>query len=140
MSTNNLPKDNYQYQEYAEIDTGYHAVRWNEPVIYELSRKGTRNKFVPESEEEIQEAVGDVTEKIPEKIRREQPPALPELSEPEIMRHFLRLSQQTFGYDSGVNIGLGTCTMKYSPKVNEQLASMPEISSTPTRRDFPGSA
>lgn len=128
MSASNLPKDNYPYQEYAEIDTGYHAVRWNEPVIYEISRKGSRNEIVAEAEEEIQEAVGDVTEKISEKIRRKQPAPLPELSEPEVMRHYLRLSQQTFGYDSGVNIGLGTCTMKYSPKVNEQLARMSKIS------------
>lgn len=43
------------------------------------------------------------------------------------MRHFLRLSQETFGYDSGVNIGLGTCTMKYSPKINDQLAKLPSL-------------
>lgn len=115
------------YQKYELIETGYQAVRWHEPVIYQLSRKGFQNEIVPEAEVEIQAKVGDVTARIPEKIRRKKAPPLPELSEPEIMRHYLRLSQQTFGYDSGVNIGLGTCTMKYSPKVNEQLAKLPAV-------------
>jgi glycine dehydrogenase subunit 2 len=127
MTTNNLPKDHYTYQKYADIDTGYQAVRWHEPFIYELSRKGSSNDIVPKAEEEILQQVGDVTGKIPTKIRRVTPPHLPELSEPEIMRHYLRLSQETFGYDSGINIGLGTCTMKYSPKINEQLSKLPSI-------------
>ncbi len=44
------------------------------------------------------------------------------------MRHYLRLSQETYGFDSGVSIGSGTCTMKYSPKVNDQLARSPKMS------------
>lgn len=127
MKKNQLPKEEYPYQEYAQIDTGYHAVRWHEPVIYELSRKGSENEIAPQADEEIRNACGDVLENISPKIRRRQAPELPELSEPEIMRHYLRLSQQTFGYDSGINIGLGTCTMKYSPKLNDQLANHPKI-------------
>ncbi|MCJ7622549.1 MAG: aminomethyl-transferring glycine dehydrogenase subunit GcvPB [Anaerolineaceae bacterium] len=127
MTTENHPKKKYQYQEYAEIDTGYQAVRWNEPIIYDLSRKGSINEIVPEAEDEIQAHIGDVTKQIPEKIRRKEQAPLPELSEAEVMRHYLRLSQQTFGYDSGVNIGLGTCTMKYSPKLNDQLSKHPSI-------------
>lgn len=115
-------------ENYANIETGYHAVRWHEPVIYELSRSGFSNRMVSEAEDSIREAVGDVVASLPEQIRRKAAPALPELSEPEIMRHYLRLSQQTFGYDSGINIGLGTCTMKYSPKLNEQLAKLPQVS------------
>lgn len=114
-------------REYEQIETGYQAVRWHEPVIYELSRKGSRNHLVPEVEEDIRRRVGDVVSRIPERMRRKTSPALPELSEPEVMRHYLRLSQQTFGFDSGINIGLGTCTMKYSPKVNEQVAGLPEL-------------
>src|SRR4030067_2613604 len=93
------------YQKYASIETGYEAARCHEPLIYELSRKGSQNEIVPEAEAEIQAKVGDVAARIPEKIRRRKAPSLPELSEPEILRHYLRLSQQTFGYDSGVNIG-----------------------------------
>ncbi len=117
----------YEYQKYADIDTGYQAVRWHEQVIFELSKKGAYNEIIPEAEEEVQAKVGDITQKIPPKIQRRKPAPLPELSEPEVMRHYLRLSQQTLGYDSGINIGLGTCTMKYSPKLNDQLAKTPSI-------------
>lgn len=128
MSTEIKTSQTNGSQNFEGIETGYHAVRWYEPVIYQLSRKGSSNEMVPEAEAEIQEQIGDVSQKIPDKIRREASPPLPELSEPEVMRHYLRLSQETFGYDSGVNIGLGTCTMKYSPKLNEQLAKLPGIS------------
>jgi len=112
---------------YESIETGYQAVRWHEPVVYELSRKGSRNDIIPEAEEEIRDRIGDVLARIPDKIRRTKALELPELSEPEVMRHYLRLSQQTFGFDSGINIGLGTCTMKYSPKINEQLTRLPGL-------------
>jgi len=112
---------------YESIETGYQAVRWHEPVVYELSRKGSRNDIIPEAEEEIRDRIGDVLARIPDKIRRTKALELPELSEPEVMRHYLRLSQQTFGFDSGINIGLGTYTMKYNPKINEQLTRLPGL-------------
>jgi glycine dehydrogenase subunit 2 len=58
---------------------------------------------------------------------RKKEPNLPEISELEVMSHYLHLSQQTFGFDSGINVGMGTCTMKYSPKVNKQLAGSPKL-------------
>ena len=122
MSAKETTRDDYE-----SIETGYQAVRWHEPVIYELSRRGSRNDIIPEADEEIRDRVGDVLSRIPDKVCRTEAPELPELSEPEIMRHYLRLSQQTFGYDSGVNLGIGTSSMKYSPKVNEQLASLPGL-------------
>ena len=100
---------------------GYHAASWNEPIIYEISRTGRRGLLLPKVERDVEEQIGDVLSKIPSKMRRGSLPGLPELSEPEIMRHFLHLSQQTFGVDSGINVGVGTCTMKYSPRVNETL-------------------
>jgi glycine dehydrogenase subunit 2 len=99
----------------------YHAVRWNEPIIYQLGSEGRRGCRFPEVEEEIRASVGDIASRIPEKMRRKVPPKLPELSEPEVVRHYIRLSQQTYGVDSGIHIH-GTCTMKYSPKMNEALA------------------
>jgi glycine dehydrogenase subunit 2 len=114
-------------REYEGIETGYSAVRWKEPVLYELSRTGSRNNMVPDAEAVLAEEAGDVLARIPKKMRRAVPPAMPELSEPEVMRHYLRLSQQTFGFDTGVSIGSGTCTMKYSPKLNDQLARMPSL-------------
>ncbi len=107
--------------------TGYHAVIWNEPIIYELGKKGTIGFMVPSVEKEVKVAVGDVVSRIPGKMRRKDPPKLPELSEPEVVRHFIRLSQQIFGVDSGINVGVGTCTMKYNPKVNEALARSPKV-------------
>jgi glycine dehydrogenase subunit 2 len=105
----------------------FHQARWDEPIIFELSREGQRGILVPEVEGEVQEAVGDVLSTIPEGMRRKQPPALPEISQPQVLRHYLRLSQENLGADLNIDIGQGTCTMKYSPKINEQLARMPEM-------------
>ena len=107
--------------------TTYHAVRWREPIIYELGRKGRRGFMIPKVEPEIKAVARDAVLSIPDKMRRKTPPEWPELSEPEVVRHFIRLSQQTFGVDSGINVGVGTCTMKYNPKVNEALARSPGI-------------
>jgi len=109
-------------------DTGYHAVVWNEPIIYELGGRHRRGIIVPRATNEIRSTVGDVVSKLPSKMRRKKQIPLPELSEPEVVRHFLRLSQQTFGTDSGINVGVGTCTMKYNPKINEMLARSAKVS------------
>jgi glycine cleavage system P protein (glycine dehydrogenase) subunit 2 len=101
--------------------TSYHAVLWNEPLIYQLGRTGRRGLTVPKAESKIRSNVGDVLARIPSQIRRKKPPKLPEISEPEVIRHYIHLSQETYGVDSGINLGVGTCTMKYSPKVNELL-------------------
>lgn len=114
-------------QRYEAIETGYHSARWHEPIIYELSRQGARNNVLPAIEDQIAEKTRDVLSRIPASLRRLRPPHLPELAEPEITRHFLRLSQQTFGYDSGVSMGLGTSTMKYSPKIDDQLSRLPTL-------------
>ena len=107
--------------------TGYRAVSWNEPMVYELGSEGRRGFRVPVSEPELKKAVGDVIQTIPPKMRRAASPPLPQLSEPEVVRHFIRLSQETFGVDSGINVGVGTCTMKYSPRVNEALVRSPKL-------------
>jgi len=60
---------------------------------------------------------------IPEGARRREPPWLPEVSQPELVRHFLRLARLNYGVDSGF-YPLGSCTMKYNPKLNEQLARL----------------
>ena len=70
-------------------------------------------------------AVGDAASLIPAAIARTRPPALPEMSEPEVLRHYLRLSQMTLGM-IGISL-FGTCTMKYNPRVNEVVATRPEI-------------
>jgi glycine dehydrogenase subunit 2 len=99
----------------------YHAAQWDEPLIMELGRKGERGIRVPEIEKEIKTATHTAKSYIPSKILRRQLPELPELSQPQVLRHYLRLSQETLGMDLNIDLGEGTCTMKYSPKINEEL-------------------
>ena len=63
-------------------------------------------------------------ELIPAKLRRERPPELPEVSEPEIVRHYNRLSRRNFDLDTGP-YPLGSCTMKHNPRLNERVAALP---------------
>jgi len=105
----------------------FHQAKWDEPIIFELSNEGERGILIPEVECEITNEVGDVMLTIPEGMRRKQPPELPELSQPQVLRHYMRLSQGTLGMDLNIDVGQGTCTMKYSPKINEQLARMAQM-------------
>ncbi len=105
----------------------FHQARWDEPINFELSREGQRGVLVPEVEEEIKDQVGDVLATLPLTVRRKAPPRLPELSQPQVLRHYLRLSQENLGADLNIEIGQGTCTMKYSPKINDQLAGHPKL-------------
>ncbi|MFO1088047.1 MAG: aminomethyl-transferring glycine dehydrogenase subunit GcvPB [Hyphomicrobiales bacterium] len=100
----------------------YHAPVWNEPVVMELSSPGRRGQLFPKPEKRVTESVGSAADLIPAALRRKDRPALPEMSEPEVQRHYLKLSQQTLGM---VNISLfGTCTMKYNARVSEDAARM----------------
>jgi glycine dehydrogenase subunit 2 len=105
----------------------FHQAKWDEPIIFELSREGQRGILVPEVEDGIRDEVGNVLATLPESMRRKQPPALPELSQPQVLRHYMRLSQENLGADLNIEIGQGTCTMKYSPKINDQLACHPKL-------------
>jgi glycine dehydrogenase subunit 2 len=100
----------------------FHQARWDEPIIFELGRSGQRGVLVPPVEEEMEAEVGDILTSLPASMRRKRAPALPELSQPQVVRHYFRLSQENLGADLNIEIGQGTCTMKYSPKINEHLA------------------
>jgi len=104
----------------------FKQANWNERLIFSLGRKGRRGHVPPKVEEKIKRIVGDVNLLIPENMQRKDPPKLPELSEVEVVRHFTRLSQMNYGVDSGL-YPLGSCTMKYDPKINELLANLPAI-------------
>jgi glycine dehydrogenase subunit 2 len=65
----------------------------------------------------------DVGELLPERFRRSQPPRLPEVSEPEIVRHYVGLSKRNFDLDSGF-YPLGSCTMKHNPRLHERAAAL----------------
>jgi glycine dehydrogenase subunit 2 len=63
-------------------------------------------------------------ELLPPELRRQEPPRLPEVAEPEIVRHFNRLSKRNFDLDTGF-YPLGSCTMKHNPKLHERVAALP---------------
>ena len=79
-------------------------------LIYEKSQPGRRASSLPHPDLPVPE--------LPAELRRAEPPRLPELSEPELIRHFTELSTRTFGVDTGF-YPLGSCTMKHNPRVNE---------------------
>ncbi len=99
----------------------FHQARWDEPVVFELSAADERGVLVSRPEPGVLEQVGDVVAALPDGLRRATRPALPELGQMRALKHFLRLSQETLGADLNVDVGQGTCTMKYSPKINDAL-------------------
>ena len=105
----------------------FHEARWNEPIIMELGAPGERGILVPKTEAKVAAAAGPAASLIPEALKRKSAPRLPEISQMQLLRHYLRLSQETVGADLNADIGLGTCTMKYSPKVNDRLAGCPKV-------------
>lgn len=105
----------------------YHAVCWDEPIIYELNRNRERAILVPEVDKKITETVGNGISSIPKSMRRKNAPQLPALSQPQVLRHFLHLSQETLGIDFNIDIGQGTCTMKYNPKIHEQFVNSEKV-------------
>ena len=104
----------------------FKQARWNEPVIFELGRQGRRGFIVPKVEGLIKECVGDIGTLLPEKMVRKSSLELPELSEVEVVRHFTRLSQMNYCVDLGL-YPLGSCTMKYNPKIDDLLAHQPSL-------------
>ncbi len=85
-------------------------------LIYEKSQAGRRGLGVPKPDLPVPD--------VPEALRRKEPPRLPELAEPEVLRHFTELSTRNFGIDTGF-YPLGSCTMKYNPRINERLVGLP---------------
>lgn len=92
----------------------------NFPLVFELSRAGRRAWSLPDPG-----AGGpDVADLVPEEHLRESPPRLPEVSERDLVRHYTRLSQRNWAIDVGA-YPLGSCTMKYNPKIAEDAAALP---------------
>ena len=104
----------------------FHQAKWDESIIFELSNPGEKGIKVPETEVCISKETGEAMSLLPEKMRRTKPPALPEISQMRVLKHYLRISQHCLGADFNVDIGQGTCTMKYSPKINEVLVRSPK--------------
>lgn len=75
-----------------KLRENFHQAKWDEPIIFELHTPGERGVLVPEAEPEVAEAVGDGLSALPDNMIRKQPPALPEISQMRVLKHYLRLS------------------------------------------------
>ena len=91
-----------------------------EKLIIEKSRPGRRGYTLPQ----LDVPVAELSNLVPDKFLRKSEPNLPEISENEVSRHYVKLSKLNYSIEDGV-YPLGSCTMKYNPKVNEKVASMP---------------
>ena len=92
-------------------------MKYYDKLILELSQSGRTGFSLREAHSEVQ---------LPENLKRKTALNLPEVSEPDVVRHYTNLSQMNFGVDTGF-YPLGSCTMKYNPKINEELAHIPEF-------------
>ena len=85
-------------------------------LIYELSRQGRRGASLPDND------TPDAIASIPAGLLRSEALRLPEVDEPTVVRHYTNMSANNFGVDTGF-YPLGSCTMKYNPKINEEIAA-----------------
>jgi len=95
--------------------TGHRGLAIEEPLLFEVGRLETTGVDFDEPE--------DFTPRLGSHERTD-PIGLPGLSEPETMRHFVRLSSKNYGIDTGL-FPLGSCTMKHNPRLNEKIARLP---------------
>ena len=94
-----------------------------EKLIFELSREGRKAYSLPA----LDVPEKNIEELLPSEYLREDSPELPEISELELVRHYTLLSKKNYSIDSGF-YPLGSCTMKYNPKINEDMAANPGFS------------
>ncbi|MHB8630600.1 MAG: aminomethyl-transferring glycine dehydrogenase subunit GcvPB [Candidatus Limnocylindria bacterium] len=87
-----------------------------EPLLFELQRSGRTGRHVRGGD--------DADALIPPEFKRSAPLPLPELTEPQVVRHYTHLAQLNYSVDAGM-YPLGSCTMKYNPKINDRAASLP---------------
>lgn len=93
-------------------------VEYND-LIFEISRQGRVGSSLPESDVDHV----DLNDKLPKHLIRDLPAELPEVSELQLVRHYTALSNKNHGIDNGF-YPLGSCTMKYNPKINEDVARL----------------
>lgn len=90
-------------------------------LIFELSKPGRKGYSLPKNE------LSDYSiTQLPENLLRQEDPALPEVDELTVVRHYTNMSNNNFGVDTGF-YPLGSCTMKYNPKINEEMAAHPQF-------------
>ena len=92
-------------------------MKYYDKLIFELSKEGRCGYSLPVNK-------FPAAPEVPLALRRESPLPLPQVAEPDVVRHYTNLSQMNFGVDTGF-YPLGSCTMKYTPKINEEMAALP---------------
>jgi len=106
--------------------TDFHQAKWCEPMIYEFSTPGLRGIIPPIVEDEIEAQVGDdIASKLPAALQRKSSLDLPEVAQKHVLMHYLHLSQETSGANLTNDMSEGTCTMKYNPRLCEDLTLNP---------------
>ena len=104
-------------------------MKYYDKLIFELSKEGRTGYSLREPQARVC---------LPEKLARKEAPELPQVSEVDVVRHYTNLSQMNFGVDTGF-YPLGSCTMKYNPKINEEIAAMPAFAGVhPLQEDVQG--
>ena len=108
-------------------------MKYYDKLIFELSKQGRTGYSLPQT---CKKCKG--TEAIPAGLLRGEAPKLPQVSEVDVVRHYTNLSQMNFGVDTGF-YPLGSCIMKYNPKINEEIAAMPAFAGLhPLQKDLKG--
>ncbi len=97
-------------------------MKYYDKLIFDLSKAGRQGYSLPANRWEAS------LSELPSDFQRAEAPLLPEVSELDVVRHYTNLSQMNFGVDSGF-YPLGSCTMKYNPKINEEIAAHPGFAS-----------
>lgn len=105
--------------ELKKTGPGKRGMIFAEPTIFERGAPGREGYSLPE----VEVPLADLGDEIDASLLRSSEPLLPEVSELDVIRHFTRLSQWNYSIDTGL-YPLGSCTMKYNPKVNEEVARM----------------
>ncbi len=98
-------------------------MKYYDKLIFELSKEGRRGYTLPENRLKQYSM-----EELPASLKREKELMLPEVSEFDVVRHYTNVSNKNFGVDTGF-YPLGSCTMKYNPKLNEEMAALPAFTS-----------
>ncbi len=115
-TTPNTPEGNVAAAE-IQTFTGNRGLDHEEPLIFEIGDTGRTGVDLPASPKAKSRLGG---------LERKAEIGLPGLTEPETMRHYVRLSRKNYAIDSGL-YPLGSCTMKHNPRLNEKMARLPGI-------------
>jgi glycine dehydrogenase subunit 2 len=109
-----------------EVSKLFRQTSWEKTLIFEQSSPGRIGYQVEKMSEKEEPFFNRIKQKIPPKLLRKEALGLPEVSELCVVRHFTRLSQMNYGVDSGF-YPLGSCTMKYNPKICDLVTTFPEV-------------